>query len=241
MCDNAMGQIDPCWRDRYYATALDVVLAVAVKDGKQQGVVSSITKQGTDVNVLDVVKPSPAIDVSSAQSTHTDTGDNSTVSPSTVISDCSLTSQETPPSSSNSSPTTDNTEFSSVLSSPIDECTTQKADGIRCECGDIFTGDSKETNLKRHKRTHKKHQKVARYKCFGPDCEAYFSRSDNRNAHYQAHHKSEDTPPQLQSPTSSKRRRLLADDMGREPTMSAILDGRLRLSTHGLGLVGAEG
>ena len=108
---------------------------------------------------------------------------------------------------------------------------------IRCDCGGVFTGDSKETNYMRHKRTSKKHNAAAVYQCFDPDCDAYFSRSDNYTAHFKTVHQqpkgAKSQPPFL---VSIKRKRLATEDIGRESTMSEVLDGRLRISTQGLGL-----
>ena len=93
-------------------------------------------------------------------------------------------------------------------------------EGIRCDCGDIFTGGFREINLRRHKRTSRKHQNSQKYKCFESDCEAHFSRIENRIAHFRAmHQQTKGTKPQ--APPGTERVRLVANDVVAESAIEA--------------------
>lgn len=224
-----MGSSAQNWRDAYYATALDLGLSVSVELENRQRVQSPLARHWSHISVLDVVTPSSSFNSSPTLVQAVGPLDDSIVSPSTIMSDFSLGWQPPLLDSNNTSPTTIMTEASLPPSSMSARSGVQEVSCHLDDCGEVFRGSSCATNLVRHKRTAKKHQKIAKFNCFLPNCKRMFSRSDNRNDHvYRAHPDYE--IPGLQPKLGVKRRRQSEDEVESKNVPDTSDDGTSWLS-----------
>ncbi len=198
ICDYCMHETGPKWRDRYYATDLDVVLASVVEmDNRQRP--EHCRRRYTNVNVIpdnvqtwsqSTPKPSPIESQTlmgsslSAVTSPTFTGRYSHVA---------QPSPSTSPESSFSAPTP----------------SSSSADATRCpHCPALFTGSARDrsSNLRRHMRTTREHGNAVGLLCTVPGCGAMLSRSDNLGKHMRTVHRA-DTGAMLTRAGAQKRRR----------------------------------
>ncbi len=203
-----MGQSDPTWRDRYYATTLDLSLAKSFEIDKHQrseATESPLINHRPSVSVLDVARPDQVTRNASVVMTSLQTDDSPNVSPISTMSASSMQSSGTSTRDSTLTSPTAYTESTSSEEFTPPSSPVQKQ-GARChQCGKTFAGTSCLTNLQRHLRFAKIHDNVATFECPNPGCGKRFGRSDNRNKHFQTAH--QPALPSLRRKGASKRSR----------------------------------
>lgn len=215
LSDDAMGHSDPSWRNRYYSTALERGLAISLEIDKRQKSGSPLFTHWPNASVLDVVRTVQATGDKPTSITSTKTQSSASVSPISTLSASSMqSSQPSDHQSTLTTPITISTNSSFSISSPSSPSSPPNLS--RCdECNKTFTGSSCATNLRRHLKYDKPHNRVATFECFDVNCNKKFGRSDNRNQHFQGAHPSS-AAVQLRRRGATKRRRDVEDDAGRE-------------------------
>ena len=190
-----MEEPDSSWRDSYYATGLDNVLALGI----------SATRR-PNASVLGVAGPERPTASYSPPLTSRSQSESTAVSPLTATSYTSMgSSLFSMRGRSNTSPTTvsptlsSSPQYSDILI-PSTETTYCKS------CPAKFTGSpqDRKSNLQRHLRTTRRHEKIGGFRCPEQDCGMLLSRSDNLKNHMQTAHGS---PKSSKKQTPSKRRR----------------------------------
>ena len=178
-----MHKAGPNWRDRYYATDLDTVLASAVEMNNRQR-----------LNGMQICRPH-LVQVMAMPDTHQTRFDNiptpSSVtsqtftgsSPSTVASTAHI--NDSSPQNHPSLTASPESSFSAPSPSFFD------ADVTRCTlCPAVFKGSAgdRASNLRRHMRTTREHSNTVGFTCRRPGCGTIMSRSDNLKKHVKAVH-----------------------------------------------------
>ena len=177
-----MHEPGPNWRNPYYATDIDVVIASLLETDNRQHLHHIETRRRRDTNVnamaanmqslpestltpLSVERQTPISTPLSMVTSPTYTGEYSpTFQPSSTTSPESSFSAPTPSSSTN------------VTRCPV--------------CGAVFTGSkrNRDSNLRRHMRTMVGHGKAGGLPCPVPGCKAILRRSDNLGRHMRTVH-----------------------------------------------------
>ncbi len=210
-----MHQVDPTWRYRYYATSLDMVLAISLKIDNGKELDPPHSRQWPNVSVRDEVSRSQVGNESPSLSESAETEENMRSTSSATTSTSSMwSSAKDTCESTLTSPTT--ISLASPLTSLSPVSPLLQVEDSRCHlCGKVFKGSSSGTNLQRHLRFARVHNKVPTFDCFAQGCSAKFGRSDNRYKHFQTAH-SLSPYPQLQRQGAMKRRRASSDELGRQ-------------------------
>lgn len=218
LCDDAMGRVDPLWRHPYYATTLERCLAISLEIDTRQKSGSPLLTYWPNVNVLEVVRPSQEISVSTTSIPSNREESSAIVSPISTASASSLQSPRTNSRHSTyTSPTTICTDSTSLMSSPSSSIL--QSNNARCEtCDRSFKGSSGASNLQRHLKFDKPHNEIPRFECFEAGCNKKFGRSDNRNQHSRLVHASS-TPTQSRRRGDRKRRGNVEDEGGYDAMM----------------------
>ena len=169
------------WRDPFYITDLNKVLAISMEIDKSQQRAAQVSMHGQSTPI----SPKPGL----CNSTWSKPLDEKRVlikspsSPSVWDMERSTASSESA-ASHFSIDSSDSTVSPLSLPSPL-----SSVDTLCCaECGQAFTGllQDRMSNLKRHTKT--KHQSIARFKCLVAECDSDFNRQDNLNKHMRKAH-----------------------------------------------------
>ena len=185
LCDRVMWQC-PAWRDRYYATGIDKILLIILELDKRQK--HNLLFQNSGPDFIEHNSNAPGynnteafdwemLNHQSMMDTSPTTIDSSSPAPSflTGVTD-----------SANTSPSTVQA-VSDVISSPTSSDSNTRE--VFCDqCGKSFRGGSRSSNLLRHQRTAKIHNKSAMFGCLKRGCDTKFSRSDNMMDHVRKVH-----------------------------------------------------
>ena len=202
-----MYKAGPNWRDRYYATHLDMILASLVEIDNRQRFDHIIARHQhytnakampDDMQTWPESTPTPSSSqsqtlIGSSLSTITSTtftgGYSPPIQPSSTTSPGSSFSAQTPSSSS---------------STEITRCP---------QCPAFFTGSARDrnSNLRRHKRTMRDHGNEVGHLCSVEGCGKIFSRTDNLGKHVRTVHGGDDAGEVLRRAGAMKRRRYTED------------------------------
>lgn len=198
ICDRAMHEAGPNWRDRCYATHLDTVLASIVEMDTQR------LKQIRPCHQSKInVEPMPGAKHTLAESIPTPSSTQSQ----TLVGSSPITSAS-PTFTSGSSPTIQSSSMTSPESAFSAQSPSSSTDVTHCPlCSALFTGSLRDrsSNLRRHMRTTRNHGSVVGLLCTVPGCNAVISRSDNLVKHIRTVH--EGDTGTLRQQVARKRRR----------------------------------
>ena len=170
------------WRDRYFATHLDVVLASALEMDKRRPPVqiSPYPDRKGDINAMRRTEQLSVDGIPELSSSETQTPVDS--SPSTLTS---------PTFTNWSSPTTQHSATTSPETSFSGPSPPSSSDVSHClHCSKIFIGSlrNRSSNLRRHMRTTRDHGSIVGLQCRVPGCNTVISRSDNLAKHMRTVH-----------------------------------------------------
>ena len=179
-----MHEAGPNWRNRCYATDIDVVIASLVEIDNRQHIdhIQTRRRRHTNFNAMatnmQTLPENPSTPLSIERQTPIGTPLSLVTSP-TYAGEYSPEFQSSSirsPESSFSAPT------SSSSGTNITRCSI---------CGAVFTGSKRDrdSNLRRHKRTTAGHGNTVGLHCTVPGCSAILSRSDNLGTHMRTVHR----------------------------------------------------
>ena len=193
------------WRDGYFATVLNMVLASALEMDRRQppAQIDPYPDRKIDVNAMSHSEQTPATGLSELASTEIQTPTDS--SPYTLTS---------PTFTNGSSPMTLPSAVTSPETSFSGPSPSSSSDRSYCpHCPATFTGTlrNRSSNLQRHLCTTPDHGNVVGLPCTVPGCNAVISRSDNLAKHMRTVH--DDNSATLKRRGAKKRRRD-SDDAG---------------------------
>lgn len=177
-----MHQVGPNWRDRYYATDLDVVLASVMEMDNRQSLDDNASRQrNKDVNAI----PDTTYTWPESVSIPTSIPDRTLIgSPLSTMTDPIITcvySPTTQPSSTTSPESSFSAPTPSSSSIAVARCPL---------CPVVFTGSVRDrnSNLRRHMRTTRDHGNAVGLLCTVSGCGAILTRSDNLGKHIRTVH-----------------------------------------------------
>ena len=201
-----MHEAGPNWRDGYFATVLDMVLASALEMDNRQppAQIDSYPDRKSDINAMRHTEQISVDGISIVPSSETQT--------SIVSSPSTLTS---PTFTNGSSPATQSSAVTSPETLFSGPSPSSSSDVSHCpHCPATFTGTprNRSSNLRRHIRTTRDHGKIVGLLCSVPGCNTVFSRTDNLATHMRTVH-ADDTSATLRRQGARKRRRD-SDDAG---------------------------
>ena len=202
-----MHKAGPNWRDRFYATDLDMVLASFVEKDNHQRLnhivarhqrYTNVNAMPDDLHTWPESTPTPF----SIESQTLIRSSLSTITSPTFTSGYSPPAQPsltTSPGSSFSAPTP-----SSSSSTDITRCP---------QCPALFTGSARDrnSNLRRHIRTTRDHGNEVGHLCSVSGCGKILSRRDNLNKHVRMVHGGDNTGAVLRRAGAKKKRRCAED------------------------------
>ena len=180
ICDRVMHEAGPDWRNPYYATHIDVVIASLVDINNRQHLdhIGSRRRRETNVNAMDANMQSLPESAPTPISVEMQIVIGRQLS---KITSPPYTGEYSPacqPSSTTSPKSCISATTSSSLSTDITLCPI---------CGAVFKGRWSRTNMGRHKKS--THDNKARRPCTVPGCTAMLSRSDNLGKHMRTVHR----------------------------------------------------
>lgn len=188
------------WRDRYYSTHLDTVLASVVEMDTRERLKQIVPRHQRNINV----NPVPNIKHPSNEGKLTPSSTESQTligsSPSSITSPCFTSGSS--PTNQPSSTTSPDSSFSTPSPSSSTNVT-------YCPlCPALFTGSLRDrsSNLRRHMRTTRNHGSSVGLLCDVSGCNAVISRSDNLGKHMRTVHGG-DPRTTLKRQGAGKRRR----------------------------------
>lgn len=199
ICDRAMHEAGPNWRDRCYATHLDMVMVSIVEMAARQRLEQAVPRGSKVDEDSDTRKTLAKINLDPSSTERQTPVD---------FSPCTMTSSTFTNASSpiiQPSATTTATPESS-FSAP---CPSSNTNITHCPlCTTQFTGSRRDrsSNLRRHMRTTRNHGNFVGLLCTVPGCDAVISRSDNLVKHIRTVHEG-DTSTMLRRQGARKRRR----------------------------------
>ena len=204
-CDRTMHEAGLNWRDGYFATVLDMVLASALEMDRRQppAQIDSYPDHKGDINAMRHTEQLSVSGISIVPSSEAQTPIDS--SPSTLTS---------PTFTNGSSPATQLSAVTSPETSFSGPSPSSSSDVSYCpHCPMIFTGTprNRKSNLRRHIRTMRDHGSIVGLLCKVPGCNTVISRSDNLAKHMRTVH--EGNSATLKRRGAEKRRRD-SDDAG---------------------------
>ena len=171
-----MHEIGPNWRNRCYATNIDIVRASLVKiDSRRRRGHNSINAMAAKLETLPESTPTA---LSTEKQTPISTPLTSVTSPTYT--------DDYPPAFQPSSTTSPESSFSAPTPS------SSSTDVTCCPiCRAVFTGckRDRDSNFRRHKRTTAGHGNAVGLPCTEPGCSAILSRSDNLGKHIRTVHR----------------------------------------------------
>ena len=175
------------WRDTYYATALVGVQATVTEEDNRLRPQSRPDRYSPGEMVPAVIAPmhpNSSLHVTSSPAV------NEPITSEPLSTVASTSSTGTPPTEIDKSDSTSpSTSFTGSLSSSTLGSSVSSFDLVRCySCNKEFEGSSGSTNLRRHLRSTKAHNGVAKFQCPKADCNKGFSRRDNLHAHVRMVH-----------------------------------------------------
>ena len=178
-----MHEAGPDWRNPYYATHIDVVMASLVEIDNRQRIdrIETRRRPGTNVNAMAANMQSLPGGAPTPLWVERQTPIST---PLTSVTSPTYT-DEYPPAFQPSSTTSPESSFSAPTPS------SSSADVTRCPtCGAVFTGckRDRDSNFRRHKRTTAGHGNAIGLPCTVPGCSAILSRSDNLGKHMRTVH-----------------------------------------------------
>ena len=204
-CDRTMHEAGLTWRDGYFATVLDMVLASALEMDKRQppAQVDPYPDRKGNIHAMRRAEQISVSGISIVPSSETQTPIDS--SPSTLTSPTFTTGSS--PATQPSAVTSPETSFSApspFSSSDVSHCP---------HCPMTFTGTprNRSSNLRRHIRTTRDHGNNVGLLCKVPGCNAVISRSDNLGKHMRTVHENYSATLKRQG---ARKRRRDSDDAG---------------------------
>ena len=180
VCDNNMQEAPMAWRDPFYITDLNKVLAISLEIDKSQQKAAQLSLHG---HTAPISPKRRLCDPTWSKSLEKSKGliDSSSSSPIWNVESSTSSSQRAVSDSSTDSP--DSTFSPLSLPSPL-----SSIDTTQCDCGQVFRGllQDRMSNLKRHIRT--RHQSIDYFGCPVIRCDSTFNRQDNLNKHLRKAH-----------------------------------------------------
>lgn len=195
-----MHEAGPNWRDRCYATHLDVVLISVVEMDNRQRLEHIVSRHGRSNEVDQNPDTKQTLADSNLEPSSTESQTLIDASPSTITS--STFTNESSPKTQPSSTATPESSFSAPSPSSNINVT-------HCPlCPAQFTGSLRDrsSNLRRHMRTTRNHGTFVALLSTVPGCNAVISRSDNLGKHIRTVHEG-DKSTMLRRQGARKRRR----------------------------------
>ena len=186
LCDNAMNCPNSSWRDPWLIADLDDMIARYLEMNKSQQIGCSL-KHWPNTSVLSVIQPTQSIS-ESPTSMLLDIHECNLRDTSAIITiQASVNTSQKMGSSSPSATTSQESTCSpsGVLAIPTSE------EGYCQSCSKTFVGtpQNKKSNLMRHYRTSRHHNKDSVFKCPEPGCNSKYKRTDNLNKHLRKTHR----------------------------------------------------
>lgn len=188
------------WRDRCYATHLDMVFILVVEMDTRQRLEQVVPRHRRNNEIYELADTEQILAESNLESFSTERQTPIGSLPSTITSP-SFTSRSSP-TTQPSSTTSPESSFSALSPSSITNVT-------HCPlCSAQFTGSLRDrsSNLRRHMRTTRNHGSAVGLPCTVPGCNAIISRSDNLVKHIRTVHEGH-TSNMLRQQSARKRRR----------------------------------
>lgn len=186
LCDNAMNCPNPSWRDPWLIADLYDIIARYRDVNKSQQIGCSLN-HWPNTSVLSVIQPAQSIFESPTSMVFDIRGCNLRDASAIITTQASVnTSQKIGSSSPSATTSQDSTcSPSGVLTIPTSE------EGYCQSCSKTFMGTSqnKKSNLMRHYRTSRQHNKDGVFKCPKPGCSSKYKRTDNLNKHLRETHR----------------------------------------------------
>lgn len=195
-----MHEAGPDWRDRCYATHLDMVLISVVEMDNRQRLEQIVPRHGRSNEVDQKFDTKQTLAESNLETSSTERQTLIDASPSTIAS--STFTNESSPKTQPSPTATPESSFPTP--SPSSETNV-----THCSlCPAQFTGSLRDrsSNLRRHMRTTRNHGTFMALSCTVPGCNAVISRSDNLDKHIRTVHKGDEST-MLRRQGARKRRR----------------------------------
>ncbi|KAL6720289.1 hypothetical protein ACLMJK_002210 [Lecanora helva] len=190
LCDGYMQQSDPTWRHPSYVLMVEVMQGVSLEADEDQGL-GAYAASWPDTDVLAAVIGKGEISNSaisgSAQMVEAWQAPSSATS-TTFSGQSSQTGQY---ESNLTSPTTSHTNSSLESSSPVTPTSPTVPKILHCDldaCRQMFTGEFRVSNLRRHKDYASVHNRHATLLCPEPECGSLIRRTDNLKKHYRTSH-----------------------------------------------------
>ena len=208
----------PNWRDRHHVVDLDKVLGILEFQDRQQCNVSAVNQWPNTGGLARVRRHHPILDKPLPSLPSMSDGTSSLEpSPNSSMPWTPTSSSYTAGASSHTTSPTNISQASASPTSPYSGTTTSSV--VRCgACSKEFKGNPQDaiSNLRRHLRTSRRHDRKAGLKCPMPECAKNTSmRSDNLKGHLQNKHK-----------MSSDVERQKYIDIARESAMAVESGGR---------------
>ena len=192
-----MESSEPSWRNPYYVTDLDNVLALYLELNKRQQIGSS-PNHWPNTSVFALLRSPPPIAQSTESLVSNSHGSNLGASPASRTSQV-LVNNSAPPSEIASQGLT----FPPPIALP-----TSVSEVEYCRpCSKAFKGtpQNRKSNFLRHLKTSRKHNRDAVYICPKPGCNSKHKRTDNLNKHLQTAHEILSKSERRQAIGASKR------------------------------------
>ena len=186
LCDNAMNCPNSSWRNPWLIADLDDIIARYLEMNKSQQIGCSLN-HWPNISVLSVIQPDQSISESPTSMVFDIHECNLRDTSANITTQASINTSQKIGSSSPSATTSQDSTCSSSGVLAI----TSSEEGYCQSCSKTFAGtpQNRKSNLMRHYRTSRHHNKDGVFKCPKPGCSSKYKRTDNLNKHLRETHR----------------------------------------------------